>query len=124
MRPFTNPRLTEPAVWRRQEAGSRNTYGEFVPGATADKDIRVTTAPGGAPREPTPAGQRVSDLRTFWVDKSTIRGAADATTEAAALDPATPREADIIVYGGSDWRINDALDWGDFLELRTLRSDE
>lgn len=124
MRPFTNPRLTEPAVWRRQAAGARNTYGEFVPGATSDKDIRVTTAPGGAPRSELPAGQRLTDLRTFWVDKSTIRGAADVTTEAAALNPATPREADIIVYAGSSWRINDALDWGDFLELRTLRTDE
>ena len=122
MRPFTsrNHHLTEDAVWRRQAAGARNAYGEFVHGAVSNSNIRVITAPGGASRDPLPEGQRLSDMRTFWLDKSPSRGAADA----AALRANPPTEADVIVYSGAAWRINDVLDWGDFWELRTLRTDD
>lgn len=120
MRPFTSTHLTEAAVWRRQAAGARNAYGEFVPGAGTDRDIRVISAPGGASRDPLPEGQRLSDMRTFWLDKTPTRGASDA----AALSSDPPRQADVIVYGGAVWRINETLDWGDFWELRTLRYDD
>lgn len=119
-RPFANQRLTEPAALRRQAAGTRNEYGEFVPGATTDHDIRIITAPGGAARDPLPAGQRLSDMRTFWLEKSPQRGA----TAVSPLSETPPREQDAIVYGNALYAINDILDWGDFWEIRTLKSDD
>ena len=123
-RPLVNRRLTEPAVWRRQQAGSRNQYGEFVPGAAVDKAVAVATAPAGEFRQPQLSGQRLVADRTFWVDKSAARGAAtaDGTEQAAALTAL--RESDVIVWGGSEWVVNEVDDWGDFMELRTLRRGE
>ena len=123
-RPFTNRRLTEPAVWRRREDGVRNEYGEWMPGAVRDKAIRCITEPGGELRQPLPAGQRLTDIRTFYVDKSVSRGAADQDGDAAALTPM--RESDVIIYGGQHWVVNEVDDftWGQYLVLRTLRFDE
>ena len=119
-RPFTNRRLTEPAAIRRQAPGARNEYGEFVPGDTTDQDIRVITWPGGATREPLPPGQRLTDMRNFCLDKSPQRGAAPVT----ALGDNPPREQDAIVYAGAVYDITDVLDWGDYWELRTLKSND
>ena len=125
-RPFTNRRLTEPAVWRRQAAGSRNEYGEFEAGAPVEQAVRVIPAPAGAGdfRQPEPSGQRLVSDRTFWVDKSAGAGAVDATSGEPAAALTAMRESDVIVWGGSEWVVNAVDDWGDFMELRTLRRGE
>lgn len=99
--------FTEGASLIRQSAGTRNQYGEFVPGATTTTAISLVTAPiTGQERLALPEGLRDRNIRKFYLD-----------TEVQAVDEGdTGKDGDVIEYGGSQWRIRMVQPWGGFWE--------
>lgn len=83
----------------RQAAGSRNEYGEFVPGATTTEPVRMAVEPvtGGENRDMQPSGARLRDVKRFFLpsngDVAPIRVGTSQT------------EADVIRYAGTDYTV-------------------
>jgi len=109
-RMMRNGLLTESIVIRQEAAGGRNTFGEYVPGATGDTpyDASVeplTLADGNEVRQILPAGNRITDSIRVFV----------ATTDdnvAKALRVGTNQtNADIVIYDGLEYIIVDVTDF-------------
>lgn len=83
----------------RQAAGSRNEYGEFVPGATTTEPVRMAVEPvtGGENRDMQPSGARLRDVKRFFLpsngDVAPIRVGTSQT------------EADVIRYAGTEYSV-------------------
>ena len=110
VRPFAK-RLKTHRIWEsftleREMPGSRNEYGEFVPGATEIIALKGRSSPtgmdGGVFRDALTEGARLRDHRTFLLvdqDALPIRVGAGQT------------QADVLVYGGIRYRVLDAQPW-------------
>lgn len=101
-----------------ESAGSRNQYGEWVPGKTTVTTTRGASAPvtsGQAAdlRDVLPEGTRLSDSRIFWL-----------TTPVQPLrvgDNAT--DGDRIRYNGIEYRVLRVEDWDGVTEAVCIRED-
>lgn len=108
----------------RQAAGSRNEYGEFVPGAATTEPVRMAVEPaasgllyGGEDRDMQKSGSRLRDMKRFFLptngDVAPIRVGTDQT------------EADVIRYAGTDYTVLrvDAYDAFGHIEILGIRPD-
>ena len=109
--------FSEPAILRRKAAGSRNTHGEWVPGAPRDTPIKVATAPsagnfggqGGTTRLTELEGVRSDAHRVIWTATPLIA----ASQETAG---------DLIVWGGREWQVTHVNRWSaDHYEAEIVR---
>ena len=104
--------LATTASLHRQADGSRNEYGEFVPGAVTAIDINVVTVPiSGEERESLPEGLRERDVRKFW-----LSGPVEAIV-------AGEQEGDIVRYKSTDFRVMQADDWDGFYEVLAVHPE-
>ena len=115
-RPFVSSRLQEPATLIRQEPGTDNEYGEWVPGQETRTDITVVSAPPDAARmrEMLPEGTRLTESRTFWiagVEVKPVRIGADAT------------EGDVIEHQGTCYRVQHVEEWPGFVDVLGVREE-
>ena len=108
----------------RQAAGSRNEYGEFVPGATTTEPVRMAVEPatagplsGGENRDMQPSGARLRDVKRFFLpsngDVAPIRVGTSQT------------EADVIRYAGTDYSVVrvDSYEAFGHIEILGMRPD-
>lgn len=109
-RTLNNPLFTEPVVLNRESTGSRNEWGEYVPGAITSTDHNssvepLTTQDGQEIRQILPEGNRISDMKRFFI----------ATTDediAKSLRVGTNQtNADTVTYNGLDWIIVKVTDF-------------
>ena len=111
-RVLRSPHLTEAAVLLIQQPGSRNEYGEWMPGSTTDVPVRLVTAPlNGDERAALPEGLRERDVRKFWT-------AADASAIVAGES-----EGDIVRHDSIEYRAIQVEDWGGFREILAVRPE-
>lgn len=100
----------------RQAAGSRNEYGEFVPGATTTEPVRMAVE-GGENRDMQTSGARLRDMKRFFLptngDVAPIRVGTSQT------------EADIIRYAGTDYTVLrvDSYEAFGHIEILGIRPD-
>ena len=90
----------------RQTAGSRNEYGEYVPGTETATDMKAATNPvqRGSWADILPEGTRLSDYREFHL-------AANAGQVASVRSGTDQTEADIIEYRGVRYAVQDVEDY-------------
>ncbi len=116
-RPFMSLRFRESTVLIRQEPGSRNEFGEWVPGAETETELDVVSAPPSAAtvRDVLPEGARLHDWRTFWFEHSArpLRVGQGQT------------DGDVIEYAGIRYRIRHVQDWQPhgFVEVLAVREE-
>ena len=111
-RVLNSPNLTETAILVRQSPGSRNEYGEWVPGETSETAIIVATVPlSGDERAVLPEGLRERDLRKFWTRMDVSAIVAGET------------EGDVIRFHGIDYRTVQVDDWGGFRQILAVRPE-
>ena len=108
-----NPSLTVPATLVYfTTPGDYTDAGTWEPGQTAEREIRVVTAPvSGKDRDLLPEGLRLSDVRKFW------------TLERADTVRPGANDGDVIRYAGNEYRVTIVDDWGGFRELTAVRPD-
>ena len=86
--------FAEEIVLLRTMEGSRNEFGEYVPGGEERVPFQGASAPvTGEARLALPEGLRNKDVRTFWGAKEI-------------------RLSDTIEYAGSTFEVFDAQNWG------------
>lgn len=103
---FANPHITVSAQLKRRSEGSRNTYGEWVPGTETTTDIVVVTEPmSGQDRQQMEEGLREADARSFY------------TQAAASAIQAGVSGGDIIEYDSTTWQVVRIRDWGGYRQL-------
>ena len=96
----------------QQMTGSRNEYGEFVPGATVTTVVRVVTVPlMGDERDVLPEGLREKDVRKFWM------------TETVMAIVSGEADGDILRFDGIDYRVMRADNWSGFYEVLAVRPE-
>ena len=96
-----------PAVLRRQTAGQRNDYGEFVPGAVVEVDVDVVSVPlSGEERQVLPEGLRERNVRTLWTTE----------TVAAVVEGQTGNSGDHIVFEGATYQVVEVRAWRGWYE--------
>ncbi|MYC27948.1 MAG: hypothetical protein F4X63_08175 [Nitrospira sp. SB0662_bin_26] len=93
--------LSESATLIRETEGSRNMYGEFVPGVITETPVTVVTVPvDGEERLILPEGLREEDLRKFYLRH-----------DIEVLDD--DHAGDKIRYLSKEYRMMVAEDWGE-----------
>ena len=112
-----SPSMTVTAQLVRIAEGSRNEYGEWLPGGETVTDLRVVTSPAttegsGQDREQLPEGLRKADIRKFWLQ-----------LEVAAIK-AGVSGGDLIRYDSQDWQAVKLNDWGGFRELLCVKPED
>ena len=104
---LASPNLTEPAQLYRQLEGSRNDYGEFIPGGFLEQDVTVITAPmSGEERAILPEALRDLETRKFWV-----------TTPVENIDLTHVIAGDAILWNNRAFRAAIVKEWGGFREV-------
>ena len=104
---LVSKRLLEDATIETQAAGSRNDEGEFVPGATTQRAVKLASAPlDNDMRDVLPEGARLDAGRDFYIPAAT---AAQLPQPLRVGDGQT--DGDVIVYRGSRYRILEVSDW-------------
>lgn len=90
--------------------GSRNSFGEFVPGQNIETDINAVVVPlSGAEVLSLEEGLRSENLRRFF----TVEEISSVREGAPNIDPSM---SDMIRFDGSLWRVEVAKDWGGYHE--------
>lgn len=111
-RVLSSQRFRESAKLHRQTAGTRDNFGEFVPGTATVIDVQVVSAPiTGRERLVLPEGLRERDVRKFWLREPVV----------AVLEGSDGHQGDQIEYDGDIWQAKIAHDWGGFVEAVTVR---
>ena len=99
-------RWTEDATLVQEGAGTRNEFGEFVPGATTETAVKVRSGPvggdGGVTRWQIPEGERIQDYRSFLMIGRSVAPIRVGTGQT---------DGDVLVYQGIRYRIADAQPW-------------
>ena len=109
---FSSPDKLEPVTIKRRAMGSRNEFGEWVPGTLTQKKVSAATTPlNGDERETLPEGIRSRNVRNFWV-KEQVRGVLEDETA-----------GDIIVHEGLNFRAIIVEDWGEFRQVTAVEQD-
>ena len=91
----------------RATPGSRNQFGEFVPGTKTEIAIEAIVLPmSGEEVLSLPEGLRVENLRKF-ISETEIR---------AVQEGDDPTPSDRILFDGGEWRVESVSDWGGYFE--------
>ena len=99
--------LDRPATVRITAPGTRNEYGEFVPGVETDYRVWLTRVDAPAERDVTAEGNRVTTAGRFRVRWFQALATADVTL--------TPQ----LLFDGDTWRITTV----DEVDARDVRTD-
>ena len=102
----------EDATLRVTAPGSRNEFGEHVPGAATETVVRVATAPlSGEEREALPDGLRSRNVRRFWIAQA-VEGVVEGNDGA---------DAPVLAYAGRTFQVIELERWGgEFSELMAV----
>lgn len=93
------------------QAGTRNQYGEWVPGGSVEHHIRAVTTPLPFDRDIESSGSRIDTGRVFWFDTALAPIRADAG-------------GDKVIYEGNTYTALAVEGWAGHWKVTAIRGEQ
>lgn len=99
-----NPLFADPFILRKQDAGTYNSFDEFVPGTTTDYNLKGSFEPtSGIDRTNDVSDERSHELITIYVSNKELTR--------ALRQGLNPTQGDLILYTTYTYRARNVNDW-------------